>query len=405
MGSTTRALGAAALLMLAGCSAMNDPVDDPPEAQERVVCTEDASRCPEIVIAQYEPSTTPTFSGAADPAMLQDPAAPSRLWMLFSHLEGRLATGADGKPVGIPHVSTRLARSDDAGRTWRHAGTLWDSGLAADPEKLGPDSYFGSESTALAAAREGGATTWYAARIAYFLEPVTRYAPRYASSWVVRVASARGLSPEALAGAEEAVLGSATTHTAYGAHLRLNDLSAELGDCGLWNNPALFAEGGRLHLFVECVAFKPGGREDPERNRIVGFVTRPEGPPRAWTWAYGGVAADRSLAAALGGEDLVSPYVARSRDGGLLLALTPRQNGVGTGCVVLELEGLGPPLRLRRAADGSPVVAARQSHAKASGFHTGACAYDAASETGLVTVAAQTAGGLRARLRAAGLRP
>ena len=395
---------AGALLLGAGCSGLSEPPETLPPAALTATCTRDGTRCPPIHVAGSADAATPTFKGQADPALLRDPAVEGRLWMLFSHLEGRLAQGAGGEAVGLPHVSTRLARSDDGGQSWQLAATVWDAPLAPDPEAKGPDSYFGSESTALAAGRAAGVTTWYSARISYFLEPVTAYRPRYASSWTLRVAAVRGESPVALGQAEEAVLGTATTAAAYGPDTRLDALDPALGDCGLWNNPALFAEAGRLYLLAECVVFSAGGREDPARNRIVLLSTTPAGAAPAWRWTYGGVVADHALARALGGEDVVSPYVATGRDGARLLVITPRRDGVGQGCAVLLLDALSPP-RLRRDPAGAPVVVARQAEAPAAGWHTGACTYSAASATGLITVAADMRQGLQASLRATGLQP
>jgi hypothetical protein len=175
-------------------------------------------------------------------------------------------------------VSTRLARSDDGGRRWQFERTLWDSPLVDDPERRGPASYFGSETAGLAAIAEAQGVTWYSVRLSYFLEPVTAYEPRYASSWTMRVAAARGDSPAGLARAEEAVLGTGTTHAAYGPHARLTAVDGAVRDCGMWNNPAIVAEAGRLYVIAECLVFE-GTRVDERRTRIVVFRTTPDGPP------------------------------------------------------------------------------------------------------------------------------
>ena len=148
--------------------------------QRAIECERDASRCARISIIGDPVSTTPSFSGHADPALVADPTHPERIWMAYTFLQGRPARGANGRPVGVPHTSTHLAVSDDRGATWRLSGTLWNSDLVADPEGQGPASYFGSETPSLAATRDATGVTWYSVRLSYFLEPVTAYRPRYA---------------------------------------------------------------------------------------------------------------------------------------------------------------------------------------------------------------------------------
>ncbi len=203
----------------------------------RVDCSRGTGGCPVITIAGDPASSIGTFTGFADPGIRQDPAVANRIWMLYSYLDGRRGVSATGDPVGIPHVSTHLARSDDGGSSWRFEANLWDSTLTADPEARGPASYVGSETPSLVAVRDGNDVVWYSVRLAYFLEPVTAYQPRFLTSWTVRIATARSPSPVALKQAPEAVLGTATTSPVYGVHVRLSSLSAELAGCAFWNNP------------------------------------------------------------------------------------------------------------------------------------------------------------------------
>ncbi len=373
--------------------------------QRAIECERDASRCARISIIGDPVSTTPSFSGHADPALVADLTHPERIWMAYTFLRGRPARGANGRPVGVPHTSTHLAVSDDRGATWRLSGTLWSSDLVADPEGQGPASYFGSETPSLAATRDATGVTWYSVRLSYFLEPVTAYRPRYASGWVMRVAKAQGPTPAALASAEDVALGVRTTAAAYGGHVDLNALAPELADCAMWNNPAIAARGGRVYVIPECLVFR-GRNIDQQRSRMIVISAQQNGAPSQWRWRYDGVLADRALAQALGSERLVSAVIVRGRNGGLLFIATPQtgRGPFGQGCVALALESLDPP-RLRRSSDGAPVIVARQTARGDRTWHTGACAYDASSETGIVTVAATTRRGLRAELHATGLRP
>lgn len=384
-----------ALLLLAGAALAQDT--------PAVEC--DLTRCARINIVGDPPSTTRSFSGHADPALIADPSHADRIWMAYTYVQGRLARGANGRAVGVPHTSTHLAVSDDRGTTWRFSGVLWESALVADPEGQGPASYFGSETPSLAVARDEAGVTWLSVRLSYFLEPVTAYRPRYASVWVMRVAKALGATPAALAGAEDVVLGVRTTAPAYGGHVDLNALAPALADCAMWNNPATAVQGARVYVIAECLVFR-GRRIDQERSRMIVVSAEPRGAPGQWRWRYDGVLADRALAQALGAERFVSAAIMRGRNGDLLFIATPQsgRGSFGQGCVALALETLDPP-RVRRNTDGSPVIVARQTARGDRTWHTGACAYDAASETGIVTVAAATRRGLHAELRATGLRP
>jgi hypothetical protein len=326
--------------------------------------------------------------------------------MLYSHLSGRPATSAAGATVGVPHVATRLARSDDGGATWIHDAVVWDSPLLADPERLAPASYFGSETPSLTAVGDAAGVTWYSVRLGYFLEPVTAYAPRYATSWVMRVTAARSASPAALGGSAESVIGTATTAAVYAPHVRANQLSLTLATCGFFNNPAVFFEAGRLYLVAECLEFD-SGQVSEARSRMVVLRTRPTGAPPTWGWEYVGVLAERALARELGGERLVSATITRAGDGTLLFLATPMAGSAGIpgqGCVAIELASIDPPA-VRRNASGGVIVRARQTAAADAGWHTGACTHDPRSATGIVSVAATTAKGLQAELLATGLRP
>lgn len=399
-------LAAAALLGVA-CSDGGGPDSAPPAPPLAVDCSRGTTACAPIGISGDSVAPTPTFSGYADPALRADPAVANVVWMAYSRLAGKLATDAGGVPVGVPVVATHLARSDDGGASWRLEAKLWDSPLVADPEALGPASYFGSETPSLAVKRVGTQTTWYSVRLSYFLAPVSAYSPRYASSWTVRVAAAQAASPAALAAAPEAVLGTATTASAYGVHLRLNSLSPALAGCALWNNPAITWQGDRLHLVTECLEFD-GAAPSAARSRIVVFSTDAIGAAASWTWRYAGVLADFATAQAFGGQRLVSADISSGRDGKLQMTAAVHGGStgdVGLGCQVLELASLDPPALARDGA-GRLIVRASQTAIADATWHTGACTYDGASATGLVTVVANRAGGgLQTELRATAMRP
>ena len=335
----------------------------PPTAPLSVDCSRGTTACPAITIAGDAVASTATFSGFADPSLRADPAVANQVWMAYSYLEGKPATGQGGIAVG--------------------------------------------ETPSLAVKSVAGQITWYSVRLSYFLEPVSAYSPRYASSWTMRVAAAAGPTPAALASAPETVLGTASTSAAYNVNVRLTALSPLLSGCAFWNNPAISWQGDHLYVITECIELD-GAVVSASRTRMVVFATDAVGAPTSWQWSYAGVLADHAVAVELGGNRLESADISLGRDGSLLFtaALDGGNTGdVGLGCQVLELASLNPPA-LRRSATGKLVVRAVQTAAADASWHTGACTYDPSSSSGLITVAASTsAAALSAELRSTGLRP
>lgn len=130
------------------------------------------------------------------------------------------------------------------------------------------------------------------------------------------------------------------------------------------------------------------------------------GAPTAWKWRYLGVLADAATARDLGFDRLESGTITLGRDGKLLFIAVPidRISPVINGCVVLEIDSLDPP-RIARDATGAPVVRTRLTGLANMSYGRAACAYDAASSTGVITVTATSARSRQTELRATGLRP
>jgi hypothetical protein len=395
-----------AALLIAACSGSGDGAEPPaPTPVPSVQCDRAATLCPQITIAGDPIASTPTFNGYADAALVADPRVPNRFWMAYTYLEGRSAVSTGGQPVGVPHTATHLAQSTDGGSTWSRSAVLRDSALTADPEGLGPASYFGSETPSLAAVAEGNTVRWYAARLSYFLEPVSAYQPRFASSWTIRVSTATGDTPAVLAQAPEALLGVGTTAAVYGPTARLNTLSPALAGCGFWNNPAVALEGGRLFVLAECMEFD-GSVVSDLRSRVVVFSTLPTGSPAGWNWRYDGVLADRAVATELGASRVVSANVSRTEDGRRMLLLSLHAGGnavVNQGCVGVKLAGLAPPALAR--TNGQLTLLARLGNETQPDWYTGACAHEAGANTGIVAAAAVNSSGLQSTLVASRLRP
>src|SRR5262249_5155435 len=145
--------------------------------------------------------------------------------------------------VTMAAVTTHLARSDDDGASFTFVGELFDAPAVADPEGSGENGILSSETVSLTSITSGNATTWYGARLKYFLRPITGYNPKYATSWTVRISSAA--TPAELPGAPSTTLGVTGTAAAYAPAARLDALAGlPPAQCAMLNNPTLFAQGG-----------------------------------------------------------------------------------------------------------------------------------------------------------------
>jgi hypothetical protein len=331
-----------------------------------------------------------------------DPAVPGRLWLAYSWPHVLPGRAPDGTTALMAAVSTHLARSDDGGASFAYVGEPWPAVRRPDPEGSGEVGVISSETPSLVAVDSGGVVTWYGAHLRYFLRPETGYHPKYATSWHLRVGAAA--SPSELATAEEAVLGVSATAAVYAPDVRLDVLAGlSLTRCAMINNPGLFASGGTLYLVVECLAFV-GPTLDVANSTTHVFATTPAGPPPTWAWRHAGRLAGQELARELGADTVLQPELTRAVDGTSLFLVTPADEDptvvvgtVGEGCIALELASLEPPT-LRRDCEGRAV-----SRARVTGAGFGACAYDPASNTGIVTTSKIGDGSWT--LHASGLRP
>lgn len=321
--------------------------------------------CPEVVVAGDVPAR-----GFADPSIRRDPLF-GNLWMAYSRPHPQSQVIA---------VDSRLARSDDGGATWRFVQPLWSAEAVID--ETGASGSANSETVSLAA----GDGRWFSVRLRYFIRAGA--APKL-SSFTLRVAAAS--SPAQLASAEESVLGGALTSSFWSPDVNLAALAPELAGC-TWNDPALLHRDGKLYLATQCMLFDSSGEERPEREFVALFSTVPNGNARTWQWRYAGALSNAGDAAELGGLMLQQTDLAVARDGKLLAIVSPAQpsSPLSThfGCRAVEVASLDPP-RLARDAAGRLLVRGVVNVSDQPPYGPGACAYDAASSTGIVIVRRQ----------------
>jgi len=183
----------------------------------------------------------------------------------------------------------------------------------------------------------------------------------------------------------------------------INNL-AQAPSRAIWTEPALFVDKGVLFMASLCM----NGTTDV--TRTVNHLFRHDGDglsPAEWRWL--GPLTSKEDAQAFGAHTLEQADLVYGRDGQILYLVTPIEYGTLVkhfGCRVLEVESLEPP-RLRRGADGRPVVRATITSSDTSPDGSGLCAYDPDSATGVLLVRREGDGVTETmwRLHATGVRP
>lgn len=351
------------------------------------------AKCPAIRIGGDTEATLPNgdpspFRGFADATVRRDPDS-EKLWMAYSWPnvqvdDNKKAGLLSRKPATSPRVDIHLAYSDDQGKSWQLAKTLWSPTSTRGPG--GEHGHMSHEVANLLPVREGERVAWYGARLDYFLPDDGGFAKRPPESF--RILVGRASSPGELTDAPTVALGSMKTDAAWGMNINLAKLSPETSHCMLWNEPALFHDGSELFLALSCMAFR-GKSPDMEKNDLVVFAARTDGVPTNWKWRYAGKLAGAQDAKELGGERLTQIDLAKDKQGRLMAIMTPdtwdkkANDFVHRGCVAVEVDTSNKALRLARSSDGLK-VRTRVNASDAGPSGTAACTYDPSSATGII---------------------
>lgn len=131
---------------------------------------------------------------------------------------------------------------------------------------------------------------------------------------------------------------------------------------------------------ANCLVVDGSGRR-PDLERIV--LLREAGD----RYAFVGTLLGPTDFGELGGEVVTQPDLSISRDGTVLLTITPKifsEDPEHQGCVVLAVEDLARA-RVARNRDGTPVRRATIT-ADGNGLGPGLCTYDPDSNTGVMLV-------------------
>ncbi|MBI3161142.1 MAG: hypothetical protein HYZ23_01465 [Chloroflexi bacterium] len=179
----------------------------------------------------------------------------------------------------------------------------------------------------------------------------------------------------------------------------------------MWNEPALFYENSQLYLAIRCLTFSNLGIPQLEKSPIVVFATTPTEDVQTWQWRYVGQLAGAEIGRELGAEAVTQIDIAKSKDGKLLLILTPEgwssaeKDFIHYGTRVLEIASIDPPM-LARDLNENLIIHAVITASDQMPLGNGAATYDPSSFTGIIfTGRLKTQNSLIATLHATGLMP
>jgi hypothetical protein len=400
------------LFILAGCRrSAKPPSTTAPEntAYPSIDCTYSNPECPQLKIQGDEPYRLPNgeasnFSGFADPSLRADPVT-GELWLAYSYPGIHVLDAT----TLVPSVDIHLAHSKDGGKTWEYDGSLWSSYTDTNKGGGGEAGYTDHEVANLLPVKNDTGVVWYAARLEYFIPERGGFKKRPFNSFRIQILQAA--SPLELANATPATLATDKTAPDWGVDVNLSDLAPDVKHCDMWNEPALYYENKQLYLALRCLSFSGLGVAQLDQSPIVVFATSPLGDVKSWQWKYIGVLADAKVGKELGAAAVTQIEIARSKDGKLLLILTPEgwsdqeKDFIHYGTKVLEIASMDPPT-LARDASGNLIIHAEITASDQGPLGNGAATYDPTSTTGIVfTGRLKTQNSLIATLHATGLMP
>ncbi|MBT8143755.1 MAG: glycoside hydrolase [Gammaproteobacteria bacterium] len=390
------AFSLAALLSACGSDTPPPAPTPPPVASEPdpVVfhCSKD-STCPEILIAgdpHAESGGSPAFfRGYGDPSLEYDPTS-GVLWLAYSWLDpGVVITGPPAQPDLL--VRTHLARSFDNGTTFEFVRAINETTLIDHPDSS-EQGWLIHEISTIALQPDGN---WQTLWLQYFDPVGTR--ERYDFQFNRSDAS----SASSLGDTQQGWARTALTTPSFGATLRFDGIP-EVAGCTVHTEPALFAHQGTLYLATHCLVMDSNGRR-PDRESIV--LLRDNGG----NYEFVGTLLAHGDYAGLGGEVITQPDLSVSRDGTILLTITPKNLGADPqhqGCVVLAVEDITGG-RVARDSNNQPVRRAVIT-ADGNGLGPGLCTYDPTSNSGVmlvITTVADSPLDIEFSLRATGIHP
>ncbi len=338
--------------------------------------------------------TSYATKGIFDPALTEDPSA-GRIYMSYSAVDPAPTWWA---PINYHTVSTRIAYSDDCGRSYTDSGNAINQAIDVIlGDGVGPDwtddaGTWHNEVSRLvydpgAKAGEEWKLFWHHYLIQNQLGDPTDYR-QFQHGWIAYKAAS---TPEGLSSATEVKLfgaagydsineiqNNATSRSPLGGPpaIMLNTLDTDLNGCLIFSEPGAYARGS--DLFVSLVCYELG----PANNRVILLkISAQDDLSVAGNWEYIGTLFQTADAVALGYEKFSASELFRSSVGDSLM-VTPVSDISGedkyNGCLLFKFSDIDSG-----TLSGSPDIIKTISGTSGS-FH-GACTYhDSASSSGFL---------------------
>ncbi len=334
-------------------------------------CALDDDMCPQVMIdgdpfATLDGNPSP-FRGYGDPSLEYD-VATDTLWLSYSWLNV-LINIENGSPLIDFGVETHLARSDNHGESFTFVTKINEMHQV---ENSNQRVWVTDEVSTLVHNADG---TWQVLWLRYFDPfgepdgPEDRYGYHYVNS-VAATPTELGQEPEnwlsGFAPKPEIALS--------------QDIPAELSDCVVITEPALFNDGTTTYLASHCLVIENGQRQYA-KERMVLLEQTADG------YEFVGNLLTYADAQYFDADILEQADISFARDGSIALIVTPIQENNDPrhqGCIALEISDLSTATVLRDS-DHHPQPRAIIT-ADGNGLGPGLCTYDAQSDTGILLI-------------------
>ena len=352
------------------------------------------------------PAPTPperiTFSGVGtrgifDPSIARDPSdVTGRLWMSYSAVDPSQTWSA----LNVDAVATRLAYSDNNGRTWTDSGTIVSNFLDVTLPLASPNDAGTWVNEVSQLIYDPGATANERWKILWHHYLTLNRLPvndrrRFEHGWIAMKMAG---SPEGLAAAPEIKLfagygydagnntaGGGSRSPLGGAPLIQLDtaLNSALNTC-VFTEPGMYASSAALYLSLQCQHLDPAS---PDRLIVLLKCASPCNTGSAASWSYLGTLLNKSNAAAFGFDDGFAASGLFASAGNLYVVATPVQTSGApwsayySGCHLFRFTDIDSALLQKTGVHPTLIASVNGT----SGSFNGACSYHAsASNSGML---------------------
>ena len=339
-----------------------------------------------------------TFSGVGargifDPSIARDPSdVTGRLWMSYSAVDPSLTWSA----LNVDAIATRLAYSDDNGKTWTDSGTIVSNFLdvtlpLASPRDAG--TWVNEVSQLIydpnAIATERWKILWHHYLVLNRLPIDERR--RFEHGWIAMKMAGR---PEDLAAAPEIKLFAgkiydAVNNTTGTPLLQLDTLNAALNGCAVFTEPGMYASNGALYVSLQCEVFDFAVTPPVPINRLIVLLKCASLCGSAASWSYQETLLQKSDASAFGFDSGFAAPGMFASAGSVYLVVTGAQfvtPPIGaayvsySGCRIFRFADIDSALLQKTGAQPTLIGSVNGT----AGSFNGACSYHAsANQSGM----------------------